>query len=330
MARSPAPESRAASAPTTSVSAHRLLLQRLRRTNLDLLPILDELLRTRSVTASARALGISQPAVSKALRQLRQIFDDDLVVSLGRAPRLTDRAQALTAPLSRIMDDLGLLLEPARAFDPTVEPLVITINTADYVSVLLAPKLARICATEAPHVTIRFAERAIAGAEGLDAVDFSIVPRPFAETLGKRIERLALWTDEMVCIAAARDDRWGDTVPAEAFRAARHAVYGPLEPIRPEIAALIQPTSVLEIAPVCAAPNFLVLGAIVEEAACLALVPRRLALELARAWDVRLLAIDYPNRRLDIDACWTQRAAAKRGHAWAQGLLARAAAEIRG
>jgi len=326
----PTPTPHRPAAPAASASSHRLLLQQLRRTNLDLLPILDELLRTRSVTASARALGITQPAVSKALRQLRQIFDDDLVVSLGRSPRLTDRAQALAAPLARIIDDLGLLLEPALPFDPAAEPLLITINTADYVSVLMAPKLARICAAEAPRVSIRFAERAIAGPEGLDAVDFSIVPRPFGQTLGKRVQRLPLWTDEMVCIAAADDDRWGDHVPAEAFRAARHAVYGPLEPIRPELAALIQPTSVLEVAPVCAAPNFLVLGAIVEEARCLALAPRRLAEELTRAWKVRLLEIGYPDRRLDIDALWTDRAGAKRGHAWAQGLLARAAAEITG
>jgi hypothetical protein len=35
-----------------------------------------------------------------------------------------------------------------------------------------------------------------------------------------------------------------------------------------------------------------VIGAVVEEARCLALVPRRLAAELARSRDIRVLEID--------------------------------------
>jgi len=67
-------------------ASQRLLTQRLRRANLDLLPMLSALLRTRSVTASARELGVSQPAVSKALRQLREMFGDDLITSGDARP----------------------------------------------------------------------------------------------------------------------------------------------------------------------------------------------------------------------------------------------------
>ena len=70
---------------------------------------------------------------------------------------------------------------------------------------------------------------------------------------------------------------------------------------------------------------FMASGAIVEEADCLALVPRMVAQELAKSRDIRILDIDYPERRLDIDAFWTQAAGAKRGHAWFQSLLPRAA-----
>jgi Bacterial regulatory helix-turn-helix protein, lysR family len=61
----------------------RALAARLRRVNLDLLPVLYELLRTRSVTRTARSFGMTQPAVSRALRQLRAAFEDELLVSLG-------------------------------------------------------------------------------------------------------------------------------------------------------------------------------------------------------------------------------------------------------
>lgn len=319
-------ESKPAKIPEPDVAqfAATPLAERLRRTNLDLLPTLHALLRTRSVTASARELGITQPAVSKALRQLRQAFDDELIVSRGREARLTERGQALMAPLAEVLSDLERLLEPPRPFDPSVERLHIVIKTADYVSVLLAPQLTKLCALEAPHTDLLFLEQAGTGADDLDHVDFFIVPRTLGRTFGKRVEHMPLWRDEMTCIASGRDTRWGDVISPAEFRSAQQVVYQVGKRSASARAGLIQPTAVLEVDPVCEVPNFLVIGAVVEEAECLALVPRKLAQELARSRSLRILEIDYPDRRLDIDAFWTPRAGAKRGHAWFRTLLARA------
>jgi DNA-binding transcriptional LysR family regulator len=314
--------------PRAERAARPLLAQRLRRTNLDLLPILHELLRTRSVTATARALEISQPAVSKGLRQLRQIFDDDLVVSLGRDPRLTERGEAIAGPLASSLTDLDGLLAPVSDFDPATEPLHVMINTADYVSVLVAPELMKLCAAEAPGADVQFVEQTFRGREGADSVDFIIAPRRIGQTFGPQFERMSLWRDEMVCLASLDDRRFGDVISPAEFQAARHAIYHVGETRRSDIAALIQPTAVLEVAPVCEVPNFLVLGAIVERAECVALMPRMVALELTRWRDVRIVEIDFPDRTLDIDAYWTPRAGAKRGHTWARRLLARAAARL--
>jgi DNA-binding transcriptional LysR family regulator len=304
------------------------LLQRLRRTNLDLLPILAALLRTRSVTASAVSLGITQPAVSKALKRLREVFDDDLIVRLGREPRLTERGEAVREPLTQVLEDLDRLLEPAAGFDPAIEPLRIVINTADYVSVLIAPELMKLCAIEAPRADIQFVERAFASFDDADRVDFTIAPRPFGQALGPRFESLPLWHDDMVCLASVHDPRGGESVTPDDFRAARQVIYQLGETRRTDVAALIQPTAVLETAPVCEVPNFLVMGAIVERADCLALMPRKVAQELARWRDVRILEIDFPDRSLDIDAYWTHRAGSKRGHAWTRELLSKAARNI--
>ena len=305
--------------------SQRLLTQRLRRVNLDLLPVLHALLRTCSVTASAKELGVSQPAVSKALRQLREIFGDDLIVSRGRHARLTERGREVLPPLTAILSDLELLLESPRPFDPSTERLRIVIKTADYVSVLLAPQLAKLCALEAPHVHLLFLEQGASEQEDPDQIDFLIMPRPLGQTRRKRMEHMPLWRDEMACIASSRDTRWGQIITPAEFRDARQVVYQVGERSALARAGLIQPTSVLEVAPVCEVPNFLVIGAIVEEADCLALVPRMVAQELAKSRDIRILDIDYPERRLDIDAFWTQAAGAKRGHAWFQSLLSRAA-----
>src|SRR3954454_12692881 len=101
--------------------AEQELAARLRKINLDLLPVLYELLRTRSVTSTARSFNLTQPAVSRALRQLRHTFQDQLLVPLGREALLTERAESLVEPLARTMADLDFVLRPAGQFDPASE-----------------------------------------------------------------------------------------------------------------------------------------------------------------------------------------------------------------
>ncbi|MBX3499669.1 MAG: LysR family transcriptional regulator [Alphaproteobacteria bacterium] len=306
----------------------RDLAARLRRMNLDLLPVLHELLRTRSVTRTARAFNMTQPAVSRALRQLRAAFDDQLLVAPGRNARLSDRAQALAGPLGRTLAELDLLLKPAGPFDPASEAVHLVINTADYVMQLLAPILSEMCAREAPHVVLEFTWISTRRAEDLAQVDFMIGPRAFGETLGKRVGSLPLWRDEMVCIAAARNRTIPERLTPVQFQASRYVAFRRELRMPQEMRTQLQPTSPLEIAPVCTAPNFLVLGAIVEKSDCVALVPRKVARELMRAARLRIVEIAYPRKQLFIDAYWSPATDGRRGRAWFRGLLTRAAARL--
>ncbi|MBI3198964.1 MAG: LysR family transcriptional regulator [Rhodospirillales bacterium] len=318
----------ACSGRTLPAAGERDLVARLHKVNLDLLPVLLELLRTRSVTRAAQALGITQPAVSRALRQLRGAFDDQLLISPGRDTHLTERAEALIEPLSRALGDLDLLLRPTSPFDPATEAVHLVINTADYVTQLLAPVLTGICAREAPHVVLEFTWTGTRTAEDLARIDFMIGPRAFGETLGKRVGRLPLWRDEMVCIAAAANEAIPARLTPAQFQAARYVAFQRNPRTPQDIRVLLQPTSPLEVAPVCTASSFLVLGAIVGKSDCVALVPRKVARELARAERLRIVEIAYPRKQLLIDAYWSPASNSRRGRAWFRGLLSRAAARL--
>ncbi|MBN9563916.1 MAG: LysR family transcriptional regulator [Alphaproteobacteria bacterium] len=300
----------------------------LRHAKLDLLPILHELLRTRSVTRTARALGITQPAVSQALQRLRKTFGDDLLVPLGRDLQPTARAEALAAPLGAVLSEVQSLLTPASEFDAQTEPLQVVIATADYVSVLLAPILAQLCAIEAPGVVFDFTASGVRTADDLARVDFLLAPRAFGQTLGKRIGALPLWQDDVVCIAAAQNPAVPARVTAEEFRRLRQVGYQTNTTMPEKIRTLLHPTAVLETARVCSVPDYLVLGAIVEKTDCVALVPRKLATELVRSRALRMVELDYARKHLAIDAYWSLAASSRRGHSWCRNLLARAASRI--
>jgi DNA-binding transcriptional LysR family regulator len=315
-------------AAMTGATGEHELVARLRRVNLDLLPVLHELLRTRSVTRTAQSFGMTQPAVSRALRQLRGAFDDQLLVSPGRNARLTDRAEALAGPLARTLTELDLLLKPVGPFDPASESVHLVINTADYVAQLLAPILTGICAREAPHVVLEFTWTATRNAEDLARVDFMIGPRAFGQTLGKRVGSLPLWRDEMVCIASATNRAIPARLTSAQFQASRYVAFRRGLRVPQDVRIQLQPTSTLEVAPVCTVPDFLVLGAIVAKSDCIALVPRKVARALAHAERLRIVEIAYPRRQLFIDAYWSLATNSRRGRAWFRELLARAVTQL--
>lgn len=86
--------------------------------NLNLLLALHWLLVERSVTRAAVRLGVTQSAMSRSLGQLREWFDDPLLVPADRKMLLTARAAGLREPLTASLDGLRGLLRPPQPFDP--------------------------------------------------------------------------------------------------------------------------------------------------------------------------------------------------------------------
>ena len=76
--------------------------------NINSLNILDVLLKKKSVTLTGKTLNLSQSAVSINLRNLREIFEDDLLVrsSNRKQLELTPLAKKLQEPLRKIIDDI--------------------------------------------------------------------------------------------------------------------------------------------------------------------------------------------------------------------------------
>jgi DNA-binding transcriptional LysR family regulator len=123
--------------------------------NLNLLPVLDALLTERSVSRAGVRLGLSQPAVSNALGQLRALLGDPLLVRKGAGMAPTERALALAAPLRAALQALEQGLEPPTAFDPTTADRGFTIVTNDFVAFAMLPRLLARLQREAPRVRLQ-------------------------------------------------------------------------------------------------------------------------------------------------------------------------------
>ena len=83
-----------------------------RSLDLNLLRVFDEVMSERSLTRAAHKLSITQPAVSNAMRRLREVLGDELLVRQGQGVEPTPRAQALWPVIREALQHLEGALAP--------------------------------------------------------------------------------------------------------------------------------------------------------------------------------------------------------------------------
>ncbi|MFZ9034886.1 MAG: LysR family transcriptional regulator [Francisellaceae bacterium] len=88
--------------------------------NYFLLKVFETTLRTRSITGTANELDVSQPAISKAMSKLREIFDDYLFIRQNSTLTLTEKAKLLSDDIIHVLKVLDGMTE-SRAFDPHID-----------------------------------------------------------------------------------------------------------------------------------------------------------------------------------------------------------------
>jgi len=123
--------------------------------NLNLLPALYQLLHTRSVSGAARALHVTQPAMSRNLAQLRSLLGDPLLVRVGNEMHLTPRAEGLAGQLPALLLQIEGLLVPSQ-FDPSLFTGRFNIAITDYISEHILPPLINTLYRTAPGLQLHF------------------------------------------------------------------------------------------------------------------------------------------------------------------------------
>ena len=84
-----------------------------RTLDLNLLRVFDEVMAERNLTRAARNLSMTQPAVSNALRRLRDVLGDELVRRSGAGVEPTPRALALWPTVRDALRQLQHTLAPS-------------------------------------------------------------------------------------------------------------------------------------------------------------------------------------------------------------------------
>jgi DNA-binding transcriptional LysR family regulator len=195
---------------------------RLAGIDLNLLTSLDALLEERNVTRAAKRLGLTQPAVSHALRRLRDVLDDPLLVRSKTGMTATPRALELRPAVRAALEAAEVVLGAPTKFDPATAERVFTISMADQQSFLLLPKLVDRLDREAPG--IRLDVRAVMADAIATEIDLAI--GVFDHT-PPNVHDEPLWKESFVCVLRKNSPGARGPLDRKRYLALPHLVVAP-------------------------------------------------------------------------------------------------------
>jgi DNA-binding transcriptional LysR family regulator len=295
--------------------------------DLNLLAALDVLLHEKNTTRAGERLCLSQPAVSGALARLREYFNDELLVQVGRSFVLTPLAESLVEPVGALLQQIEATIAAKARFDPATSTRRFTIMGSDYAMIVLMTEVLRRVEREAPGVTCVLRQTTITWQEELTrgAIDLLMIPAVFASDSHPREN---LFEEEFTCVVWAENTLVGKTLSPEQYLSLGHVgvAFGPtLNPsIEHQLLAQFGYRRRLEII----SPTFALLPQLLIGTNRIATMHTRLARLAAQSLPLRLLPPPVKLPPMTEVMQWPSHHSEEPGSQWLRGLLQETAARL--
>ncbi|MFF2324811.1 MULTISPECIES: LysR family transcriptional regulator [unclassified Streptomyces] len=288
-------------------------LDRLASVNLNLLVPLLAVLEERSVTKAAERVGLSQPAMSHALTRMRRLLGDDLVVRQGAGVTLTPRALELIAPLRSALQQTAQIVN-FPVFDPAKDQRVVTVAMTNSTAFVVGPRLMRLVAERAPHVTLRV--RTITVPNEATFTDKGVDVALISEGHFSPYPRERLYNDR--CVVVASPDSPPEAGALDLLTTQPHIVV--------DTDRRVFPYPVLEEQGIpyrvgLWISDFLLVPFLVARASGVALLRHQVAATMRTLADLRIEEFPFPLPGLGIDMVWNPRLSDHHFIEWLRALL---------
>lgn len=195
---------------------------RLDRFDLNLLVTLDALLDERSVTRAGDRLSLGQAATSAALRRLRDFFEDELLVPVGRRFELTPLAQALVEPVKDTLGRARSTINIKPNYDVSKLKRKFRVCASDYTTYVLVSLVVRELARRAPGFQLEILRppKLVEQVFELGDIDLLILPQLYASRI--RHPQKHLLSDEHICLICKEHPLAGRALSSKDYFAYSH------------------------------------------------------------------------------------------------------------
>jgi DNA-binding transcriptional LysR family regulator len=299
------------------------------RYDLNLLPVFVTLMEERSVTRAAERLGITQPALSNALKRLRETLQDQLFIreryGIQPTPIALELAPVIAEALARI-DDAVL---GQQDFDPASAERLLTIAPNGYVEYVLVPAIVARLREVAPGIRLRLTPY------GNDLVETGVVSGTTALVLGRIVDPpdnlvvQHLMDEGLACVVRAGHPDIGDSISRDQFEALKHVNVLPPGRLRAGLfQALDQRGLKREVA--VSVTHFLAVPEMIAVTDYCATLPMLICRRLAHDPRLKILPAPVDLGTFPVEMAWHVRYRHDPAHRWLRGLIEDVTREVAG
>jgi DNA-binding transcriptional LysR family regulator len=306
-----------------------------RTLDLNLLRVFDEVMAERSLTRAARNLSLTQPAVSNALRRLREALGDELLRRSGHGIEPTPRARALWPSVREALRQLQASIVPS-LFVPGDATSTFVLAMADATAAELVPGMVQTLEAEAPGVSMRVVPLTTRDPRRLldeQAADLAVgyFPAVLADLTARAqageavaFSHQRLYGGEYVCVMRQGHPLASGPLTLTRYCRARHLLVSfsgrPYGFIDEALASLgCQRRIVLTV------NQFFTAGRVVAHSDLLTVLPRHFVRTTGIADELVLRELPFDVPAVHVDAVWHRRTQHSSAHQWLRGAVQRAA-----
>lgn len=287
--------------------------------DLNLLLLFQHLLEDRNISAVARRMDLSQPAVSNALRRLRVAFGDELFVRTGQGMLPTPRAQRLAGPVSEALAMLSQAIQERDSFEAAHSQRRFRVAMTDVGEIHFMPRLMEVCATVAPGVridSVRVLGTDLAREMEAGRVDIAI--GAFDEMGAGSLQRM-LFRQGYATLFRQGHPTAQAGMGIKAFRAERHLIVSRAAPYG-QVNQSMERAGVM-LAEHFSVPHFAAVPYIVSATDLLATVPEKLAASAAPRFDLQVMVPPLRVPALQTNMYWQRRFDRDGGNQWLRAVI---------
>lgn len=305
-----------------------------RTLDLNLLRVFDEVMAEGSLTRAARNLSLTQPAVSNALRRLRETLGDELVQRSGQGMAPTPRARAIWPAVREALAQLQSSLIP-NEFVPAEANTSFVLAMSDATAAELIPGLTETLEKQAPRVTLRVVPLTTRDPRSMldeEACDLAVgyFPSMLADLTARTQSgepqpffHQRLFTGEYVCVMRKDHPLAQGPLSIDAFCAARHMLVSfsgrPFGFIDEALATLGRERFV-----VLTVNQFFTAARVVANANLLTVLPLHFVKVTGYADQLVFRPLPFEVSPVLVDAVWHRRSQQRSSHVWLREVVQRA------
>lgn len=192
----------------------------IRKVDLNLLVYLNVLLEERNVSRAASKLALTQPTMSNALKRLRELFDDPLLVRTAEGMTPTEKAQKLKPEIVALLTMAEKITQPDKHFSPEHSEMTFRIMCNDYMeATLIAPFIQQIL-NRAPGINFDLFSPGDVSLADMEKGIIDLAINRFT-SMPKSFHQTSVWRDNFCCLVH-KDHPYGEQQDLPGYLNSEH------------------------------------------------------------------------------------------------------------